>query len=288
MSGEDRTCWGVYRELAHSPGRETDDAEILRATAEEVRSRGYDVSLKAPDELPETPADGEIPPFLFVMCEQIPIVERLAAWERAGARIVNRPSGIRNTDRERTIALFSRHGVPFPESALVETARARAAFPGPCWIKRGDVHAIHAEDVVFAGDEDALADGLARLSSRGIARAVVQRHVAGDLVKFYGIAGHAEGESASWFQWFYHRDQNLSRYPFDQSALASATSRAADALGLEVYGGDAIVAKSGAISVIDLNAWPSFALFRAQAARHIAALLAARFTRDTVRMRASR
>ena len=30
-------CWGIYRELAHSPGRETDDAEILRATAARAR-----------------------------------------------------------------------------------------------------------------------------------------------------------------------------------------------------------------------------------------------------------
>jgi len=288
MSDRDLRCWGIYRELAHSPGRETDDAEILRATAEELRSRGYDVSLKAPDELPDAPSDGEVPPFLFVMCEKVPAVERLAVWERSGARIVNRPSGIRNTDRERTISLFQRHGVPFPESVLVETAAARAAFPGPCWIKRGDVHATHTEDVVFAGDEDALSEGLARLSSRGIARAVVQRHVAGDLVKFYGVASHSNGGGPSWFQWFYHRDQNISRYPFDQNALAAATTRAADALGLEVYGGDAIVARSGAISVIDLNAWPSFALFRSQAAGHIAALLAARFSRDTVRMGASR
>jgi hypothetical protein len=288
MNAQDLRCWGVYRELAHSPGRETDDAEILRATAEELRARGYDVSLKAPDELPVSPSAGEIPPFLFVMCEQVSIVERLAEWERAGARIVNRPSGIRNTDRERTIALFTRHGVPLPDSSLVETASSRAAFPGPCWIKRGDVHATHEEDVVFAGDEDALLEGLARLSARGIPRAVVQRHLAGDLVKFYGVAGQSEGESPSWFQWFYHRDQNLSRFAFDQNALALATTRAAAALGLEVYGGDAIVARSGAISVIDLNAWPSFALFRAQAARHISALLAARFSRDTVRLGASR
>src|SRR5206468_2530718 len=113
----------------------------------------------------------------------------------------------------------------------------------------------------------------------GISRAVVQRHVAGDLVKFYGVANPSEGGSPSWFQWFYHRDQNLSRYAFDPNALASATTRAAAALGLEVYGGDAIVAKSGAISVIDLNAWPSFALFRAQAAGHISGLLVARFSR---------
>jgi hypothetical protein len=47
----DARCWGVYRELAHSPGRETDDAEILRATARELEARGFDVELKSPDEL---------------------------------------------------------------------------------------------------------------------------------------------------------------------------------------------------------------------------------------------
>ena len=46
-------AWGVYRELAHSPGRETDDADILKATAAELSARGYDVTLKTPDELPD-------------------------------------------------------------------------------------------------------------------------------------------------------------------------------------------------------------------------------------------
>ena len=279
MTAKPPLCWGVYRELAHSPGRETDDAEILRATARELEKLGLSVALKSPDELPETDDFDAVPPYLFVMCERIPIVEKLASWERRGARIVNPPSGIRNTDRERTIALFERHRVPFPKSGLVETARP-AAFPGPCWIKRGDVHATQAEDVSFAGDAAALAAGLSRLSARGIARAVVQDHVPGDLIKFYGVAG-LNGDEArpSWFQWFYHRDQKLANHPFDHDALAAATTQAASALGLEVYGGDAIVSEGGGISVIDLNAWPSFALFRPVAAIHIAALLAARFSR---------
>ena len=50
MTGRGR-CPGVYRELAHSPGRETDDAEILRATARELAALGFDVELKSPDEL---------------------------------------------------------------------------------------------------------------------------------------------------------------------------------------------------------------------------------------------
>jgi len=279
-------CWGVYRELAHSPGRETDDAEILRATARELEARGFDVELKAPDEIhanDETSgagASGELAPNVFVMCERIPIVERLTTWERRGARIVNRPSGIRNTDRERTIALFRRHGVPFPESRLVTTASGDAPFPGACWVKRADVHATEAGDVSFAGSAEELETNLERLRGRGIGRAVVQDHVPGDLIKFYGVAGLADGDDRpSWFQWFYHRDQKLSNHSFDTDALALATSRAAAALGLEVYGGDAIVSAGGAISVIDLNAWPSFALFRPVAAAKIAALLAERFSR---------
>ena len=61
----------------------------------------------------------------------------------------------------------------------------------------------------------------------------------------------------------------------------SATSRTAPraALELDVWGGDAIVTPDGEIFVIDLNAWPSFAFFREEAADHIAAHLAARLRR---------
>jgi hypothetical protein len=271
-------CWGIYRELAHSPGRETDDAEILRATARELEKTGLTVALKSPDQLPEAEDFGAVPPYVFAMCERIAAVEKLAAWEKRGARVVNRPQGIRNTDRERTLVLFGRHRVPYPRTVLVETTAA-AAFPGPCWLKRGDVHATEAGDVSFAGDADALSANLARLSARGIARAIVQDHVPGDLIKFYGVAGlDGRDERPSWFQWFYHRDQTLANHPFDPQALAAATGKGARALGLEVYGGDAIVAVDGSLTVIDLNAWPSFALFRPVAASHISALLAARFS----------
>ena len=272
-------CWGVYRELAHSPGRETDDAEILRATGRELSVLGYEVELKAPDELPDLDHFAAVPPFLFVMCERIPNVERLAAWERRGARIVNRPAGIRNTDRERTIALFERHRVRFPKSVLVDTASGRPeAIEGESWVKRGDVHATQEGDVAFAATPREQAAHLSRLSRRGIPRAVVQAHVPGDLIKFYGVAGLEEdSERPSWFQWFYHRDQKLANHRFDPAELAAETQLAARALELEVYGGDAIVSLDGSISVIDVNAWPSFALFRTVAAAHIARLLAKRF-----------
>ncbi len=297
----DTRCWGIYRELAHSPGRETDDAEILRAVAKELEARGFAVELKSTDELEADPESGsgtggDPVPNVFVMCERPAIVERLAAWERRGARIVNRPSGIRNTDRERTIALFARHSVPFPHSVLVDTATGPESFRGPCWVKRGDVHATQEGDVSYAEGPDDLAERLSILAERGITRAVVQDHAPGDLIKFYGVAGLPEAEAEengaapapagpprpSWFQWFYHRDQTLHRYGFDEDALAAAASLAASALGLDVYGGDAIVSPEGALCIIDLNAWPSFALFREVASKRIAALLAARFSRRMV------
>src|SRR5258707_680781 len=67
--------------------------------------------------------------------------------------------------------------------------RLRAAAVGtPCWVKRGDVHAMERDDVVFAADRTALGAALARLRARGIVAAAVQAHVAGPVVKFYGVA----------------------------------------------------------------------------------------------------
>jgi len=271
-------CWGIYRELAHSPGRETDDAEILRATARSLSEQGFQVELKSPDEEPESDDAAGVPPFLFVMCEREEVVRRLSAWERQGVRIVNSPSAIRNTDRERAIALFSAKTIPFPRSVLVATADRQAhSFPLPCWIKRADVHSMQAGDVSFADSPEQLEQRLSALLVRGIARAVLQEHVTGDLIKFYGVREAQENAALSWFQWFYHRDQNLSRHPFELAELRQAVERAAGALGLDVFGGDAIATPTGRIVLIDLNAWPSFALYRLEAAERIAGFLTSRF-----------
>lgn len=272
------TCWGVYREIAHSPGRETDDAEILRAAGRELTERGFTVSLLSHDELPETEDARGVAPYLFVMCERKPIVERLAVWERQGVRVVNRPEGIRNTDRERTIERFGRAGVPFPRSVLVSTDKQDGEDVGtPCWVKRGDVHATQVGDVAYAESASAVSAALGELSERGIARAVLQEHVPGDLIKFYGVGGLEDKQSLSWFEWFYHRDQALSGHAFDPAELAAVAALGARALGLEVFGGDAIATAGGRVVLIDLNAWPSFALVRPAAATAIAALLEARF-----------
>lgn len=268
-------CWGIFREPAHSPGREVDDAEILRLTAKHLEWKGFEVALRSPDEL-GGPAEPH-PPSIFLMCERLPVLRRLRRWEAAGASQVNRPLAVLNTYRERMLARFAAARLPFPESRIVPTAGGAAEWPGPIWVKRADVHNTQDGDVVFAGTALAFRDALEGLAQRGIPRAVLHAHVEGDLLKFYGV-GDPRGTGAGiWFRWFYHKEQRVAGHPFDPAALEALACRAAAAVGLEVFGGDAIAPKDGLPVLIDLNAWPSFALYRDEAAVRIAAYLEARF-----------
>ncbi len=272
----DPYCWGIFREEAHSPGRESDDAEILRLTAKGLEARGFQVDLKTPDELGVV-TDAR-PRGIFLMCEQRGPLQALGAWEMAGVRAVNNPAAVLNTYRDRMIAQFAEARVPFIPSRLVATSGERVAAPRPLWVKRADVHNTQEGDVVYAAAAAAVARALEGLAARGIPRAVLQPHVDGDLIKFYGVGpgGGAHGEPP-WFRWFYHKDQQLRGHAFDQRALARLVRQAAGALGLEIYGGDCIATASGELVLIDLNAWPSFALFREEAASAIAAYLSVRF-----------
>ena len=273
----DRRAWGIFRERTHSPGREDDDARILHLTAAALETRGFAVTLKSPDEVVD--ADSP-PPFVFLMCERVPVLETLARWERAGVHVVNAPRAVLDTYRDRMLARCAAAAVPMPSGRIVSTRAPGSGHPERAWVKRADVHFTQEGDVVFAEGRAALEAALGALAARGIDRAAVQQHVDGDLIKFYGVGldGGSAGR-ASWFRWFYHRDQQLAGHPFDPARLAAVARQAAAALGLEVFGGDVIATADGALFLIDLNAWPSFALYREEAAREIAGYLDARFTR---------
>lgn len=270
-------CWGIFRERDHSPGRENDDTEILRLTGKHLEACGCQVELKDPEDV-----GGPItarPHAVFLMCEREAVLAELGAWEREGVRHVNSPAAVLATYRERMIAQFEDSGVPFIESRLVATPSRYPGTPAlPVWVKRADVHNTQEGDVVFAETATAVEDALGRLHARGIARAVLQPHVAGDLVKFYGVGpGGGPYGGPAWFRWFYHKDQTLAGHPLDPRQLGRHARRAAGALGLEIYGGDAIATADGGLVLLDLNAWPSFALYRDEAAPVIADYLAQRF-----------
>ena len=273
----DPHCWGIFRERAHSPGREYDDTEILNLTGKELEARGFQIALLSPEDARS--AAEMRPRGVFMMCERLPILQHLREMEARGVPHVNSPRAVLNTYRDRMITQFQEANVPFVPSRFVSTIDGGEVGALPVWVKRPDVHNTQDGDVVLGDTADGVRRALAGLLERGIDRAVIQPHVEGDLVKFYGIGvGAGAAGAPPWFRWFYHREQRLAGHPFDAPALARLVRRAATALGLEVYGGDAVITPAGEIVLLDLNAWPSFALFREEAAPRIADYLTARFS----------
>ncbi len=274
---------GIFREAQNSPGRESDDALILKAVLENLGSMGVSCAAMTPEAFDAAdPADFDL---IAPMCETYPRLMRLDALARRGTAMVNAPSAVLGCYRTRMLASFARTpGLSYPPSAVRRTtaaANARPpefAAPQGYWIKRGDVHNTCAFDVVRARDWAEAERVRREFEGREIADMIVQRHVDGDLIKFYGVG------PGRWFTWFYHDPAAARRLPYDPDALARQAELAAAAVGVEVFGGDAIVAPDGSIFVIDINSWPSFARVRAEAAVQIAWLMRRRLSRPSARI----
>ena len=179
--------------------------------------------------------------------------------------------------------IFIGTGIPYPQSLVVRTDEGiREAMAANhmtrCWIKRGDSHTQHREDVTSVRHAEEAQEILQEFFLRGIKRAVINRHLDGDVIKFYGVLG------TPFFFWFNPSEDNSARYwpvaqhqqpktpEFDEEALKATCIRAAETMDIRIYGGDAVIAPDGKFSLIDFDDWPSFAPCRTEAAQHIAKL----------------
>jgi hypothetical protein len=255
---------GIYREPQFSPGKVEADAAILDAVLAALAQNGFETASTAADRLLN--CAGAAPDLVLAMCQGTDALKWLAAAEQAGAVALNSALAIRNCYRDLLGPGLSRAGVPIPPAALVDTsADARGALKGldlsvPLYVKRGDLHALSADDVQRVEGIDALRATLASFARRGVKTVCVQQAVVGEVVKFYGVSG---GEYFTVLP---------ERGPIPDAivrGLASAASQAAAALGVEAWGGDAVLAHEGFV-IIDFNDWPSYSRVREQAARAIA------------------
>ena len=258
---------GVFREPEFSPGRVDDDAAILERTRDALAARGLMLTLGGVELLTR-----ETPTAVLAMCQS---PGALAALDRCAptAAVINAPDAIRGCYRHETVRRLAGTGVPFPSTRLVSTAAdpALPADTAPCWVKRGDVHATAASDVVFAEHPADIRAALADFAARGITRAALQAHVAGIVVKFYGVA---DGR-------FFRCYTQAAEVPAPIPVLWKAAQAGARALGLEVFGGDLVVTADGRPVVVDLNDWPSFTRCRDEAADAIASYVVDRLTAKT-------
>ena len=154
----------------------------------------------------------------------------LAAWERRGARIVNRPAGDpQHRPRAHDRALRAGTACAFPQSVLVDDrGRARRRVPRPLL----DQARRRARDARRATSASPATPAALAARPRAPRRA---RHRARrrpgprarrpDQVLRRRRRRRRTSGRPSWFQWFYHRDQTLANHPFDPDALRRARRR---------------------------------------------------------------
>ena len=268
----------ISRAGIFSPNHVGNDAAILHSTVEQLRRRGCEVRLYNEEQFLATDVQEEI---ILDMCRTQSSLEKLQHLEDEGRLVINSGYAIENCTREKMTRLLLSNGIPYPDSIIVDTdadarEQLRSAGFERCWVKRGEFHAIHHEDVAFCRHADAVQDMLHEFFYRGIRRAVINRHLDGDLVKFYGLADD------SFFYWFYPLECHHSKYGdeqingaprhlgFDEGKLRRECLRAAEVTGVKFYGGDCIIDSDGSFRIIDFNDWPSFAPCRDEAPVYIA------------------
>jgi glutathione synthase/RimK-type ligase-like ATP-grasp enzyme len=261
-----RRALGIYREPEFSPGKVEADAAILDAVLVDLAGEGIETAAidaaAFADGAPLPHAD-----IVLAMCQSGPALERLAGAEHAGAIAINPALAIRNCYRDLLAAGLKRAGVPAPPGGLVATSEKLdpRKLPGidlgsPIFVKRGDLHALGSDDVRRASGRVEIDRVLADFAGRAIRFAYLQQEAVGRVVKFYGVTGT---------DWFAAVPDGQEMAGTAVRALSQAANAAAEALGLEAWGGDAVL-NGERFVIIDFNDWPSFGKVRSAAAHVIA------------------
>ena len=196
--------------------------------------------------------------------------EALLAIEKlfAGSRVWNSSHAIRNCYRKtmsETLIRLPVNYVPFQTLSTDGSVEPSLDPSEAYWLKRSDFHAIADEDVTLVETSAEAAQKLARFRERGVREVILQKHVRGDIYKFYGVAN-------SFFRAIKVRNLWNSATVPDLAPLQAGAHQAAVALGVNIYGGDAILDSQGNFHLIDLNDWPSFRICRPEAAQAISEL----------------
>ncbi|MDR2692531.1 MAG: NTP transferase domain-containing protein [Dysgonamonadaceae bacterium] len=267
----------IRRGSQYSPNHIGNDAAIFNLTIDCLQKKDCEVTTYSEREFQDADMDF---PVIFNMARDTRTISKLRELEAEGRKVINSAAGISNCTRVKMTRLLLDNRIPYPKSLIVSTneplPESALTLGDFCWVKRGDSHAIHYEDVAYARNGKEAENILNEFALRGISSAVLNEHLKGDLVKFYGV------KNTDFFYWFYPNDLNHSKFgleaingkakgiPFDLACLKEICTKAAEILDIYIYGGDCVVDPSGNIFIIDFNDWPSFAPCRSDAAPYIA------------------
>lgn len=270
----------VKREERYSPNRSISDKAMMDAACSALKEQD-DMIFKMQEY--ELGSEGVDDPGTFDavlhMCRSEKALVQLDAIEKSGVTVVNRPDAVRNCRRSNEVRLLSGTDANFVVSRVVSGGE----FPDdwnsfPCWLKRGDTHAIDSDDVCFAATRDEASAIMKNISAKGSGEVVLQEHVPGKIVKFYGVGDgrmfhyrFLETVADGKFGLEIHNE--IGQTGINEELFRTEVVRIAGILGVDAYGGDAIVTPEGKIVIVDFNDWPSFFDCRAEAAKSIAELI---------------
>lgn len=255
----------IGRAKRYSPNSVDKDAAVLESVCRILQSEGMTVSTVNEDELQ---ADGGGYGIFVSMGRSEETLRLLGMREREGCTVVNSTRGVSLCCcRKQLNERLREAGVPLPPE---EGSKGY-------WLKRACGVAESSADVRFAATRDEMEHTRRQMAAGGIGEVVVQAHVEGDLIKFYGVARQDffrvcyPGDDGQWKFGDERRNGEPRHYAFDIRRLQATAEKAARTVGVDVYGGDAIVTADGNFVIIDFNDWPSFSRCRDEAAAAIAA-----------------
>ena len=267
---KEQNILAISRRTQHDQKHVSNDAKMFEMVVLQLGKIGYAVKQIDEDALAEY-LDSSRPGRIVSMAQRPENTALLAQLEAEGCVIINSFYSVMNTYRVFMALRLADLPLPFARSKILsslveeelenfeEEAYTMVAktLGEPFYIKRGDIHAAHPNDVVCIASRENFANALEDFRERGVRAAIVQEHCEGTVVKFYAVSGKK----------FFHA-QNFETgitVEFDTTALEEQAERIAGVLGLTIYGGDVVITPEGDLLFIDFNAWPSFGSVRDKA-----------------------
>ena len=256
------------RSPLHSPYMQANDAAILAAVERELVQQGHTVERLGEED------DYSGYDVICNMSRTPAVLKKLKKAEAEGCTVLNSSAAVENCSRSAMTATLQGHNIPQPAHKHITSPAHLDGAPYPAWIKKSEGWSCRIEDVSYAADSKEAATAFNAIKAGSGCDAILFEHIAGDLIKFYGVRD-------TYFTHTYPVPEKTkfglekingepAHHPFDLQELKSTAFSAAQALGLHIFGGDAIITPKGEIFIIDINDFPSFTAVRDEAAAHIA------------------
>lgn len=250
----------IQRAKRFSPGAVEKDMSLLSTIAAHLNKEGKDTEIVSEE-------DTERLCSLLGGKEKVSAIVSMARSEEAlgligkyvsmhpETPIVNLPDAVRGCHKGRIDRLMQSSGIPVPPSE----------GSNEYWLKRGDGWTESPEDIIRVNSPKDIDTARKRLEARGALDIIVQSHVEGTVVKFYGVKGSG----------FFQAYTNGMPYTESETVrdIRVHAEKISNQSGVSVYGGDCIVDSESNLYFIDFNDFPSFSPCRDEAVSAIISIL---------------